>query len=275
MQKNAKRNMLRLILILVVLLLLSLCKTTSEPEIQAPAYTDKSQVENFKYEDPRSKPMTELFERLYRESASFTGDFNMKILSGEKLKESNSLEGKIFFDKDTGKVKIQLMIPLWGLVVSQIISDSETIKIKTAGQEKIHTQPMGDIFIIDPTTNKKIPIPFPVIYRSIAQNFVSEFKNSNSSLSPKENRVFLKKGTDEFKYIFYENGLASLEFNSTEKKMRAICQVPEDQRKGFHPPSKLVTRVTNLATDSDAGLVDVAIKNVKKSAKIPESTFQF
>ena len=191
--------------------------------IKDPNYTDSKQAQNLKYNDPRAKSLVEIVERLEKNSVSFTGEFSMKIQSGENLREVNNVNGKIFFDRPTGKVKIQLMEPFFGLIISQIISDSALIRIKSSGQEKIYEQPMGDIHMVDPTSRKPIVIPYPIIYFTIAQNFIEEFKSDKSYLSPADKRVLVKRGNDEYKYTFYDKGLASLEFLSPEKKMRSVC----------------------------------------------------
>lgn len=252
------------------------CSSTNEI-ITEPEYSDAKQLQNLKYSDPRAKSLVEIIERLENNSVSFTGEFSMKILSGDKLKEANTVNGKIFFDRPSGKVKIQLMEPFFGLIISQIISDNTTIQIKSSGQEKIHTQPMGDIHMIDPTSHKSIVIPFPVIYFSIAQNFTNEFKSDKSYLSPSEKKILVKRGNDEYQYIFYENGLASLQFLSKEKSIKAICQIPEKYQTGYHPPERLSTRVTDVSTEKerDTSQVDIHYKNVRRNVKIPTNTFKF
>ena len=244
-------------------------------KVNKPDFDDTSQTQNLKYKDPRAKSLVEIVEKLEKESTSFTGEFSMKILSGDKLKEANTVNGKMFFDKSSGKVKIQLMEPFFGLIISQIISDSANIRIKSSGQEKIHEQPMGDIHIVDPTSRRPIVIPYPIIYFTIAQNFIEEFKSEKSYLSPSEKRVLVKRGADEYKYFFYENGLASLEYLSEEKNIKAICQVPEQYRTGGHPPGRLTTRVTDISQNVDTSQVDIQYKNVKRNVNIPANTFNF
>ena len=203
------KHTLRILLSISIILFLGFCKTDKE-NIKDPDYTDSKQAQNLKYNDPRAKSLVEIVERLEKNSVSFTGEFSMKIQSGENLREVNNVNGKIFFDRPTGKVKIQLMEPFFGLIISQIISDSNTIRIKSSGQEKIYEQPMGDIHMVDPTSRKPIVIPYPIIYFTIAQNFIEEFKSDKSYLSPADKRVLVKRGNDEYKYTFYDKGLASL-----------------------------------------------------------------
>ena len=262
------------ILILLFFFLNSSCRSKGE-EILNPDGTKTVQRQFLKYSDPKSKPLVDLIESLERNSISFSGDFSMKIQTGEKLRESNNLNGKIYFDKLTSKVKIQLMEPFFGLIVSQIISDSENIQIKSSGRDGIHSQKMGDLYLVDPATRKQIIIPYPVIYFSIVQNFSTEFKSQNSQLSPLENRVFVKRGEDEYTYFFYDKGLASLELFSKLKNLKAISMVPENYRKGDNPPLRIITKVTDIYTSQETTLVEIQYKNIRKGILIPESTFNF
>ena len=82
---------------------------------------------------------------------------------------------------------------------------------------------------------------------------------------------------DEYKYFFYEKGLSSLEYISTERNMKAICQVPEKYRNGDHPPERLTTRVTEIngELEKDTSQVDIQYKNVRRNVTIPANTFNF
>lgn len=275
-EKKILSNFTRTLFILAFVLTLSYC-TSDKETIKEPDYTDTKQLQNLRYSDPRAKPLVEIVEKLEKNSVSFSGEFSMKILSGEKLREVNNVNGKIFFDRPTGKVKIQLMEPFFGLIISQIISDNNVIRIKSSGQEKIHEQEMGDIHMVDPTSRKPIVIPYPIIYFTIAQNFIEEFKSDKSFLSPSEKRVLVKRGKDEYKYFFYEKGLASLEYISSQRNMKAICQVPDKYRNGDHPPERLSTRVTDTSSEieKDTSQVDIQYKNVKRNVTIPANTFNF
>ena len=270
------KNILQNLFLISFLFTLNHC-TSDREVIKDEGYTDTKQLQNLRYNDQRAKSLVEIVEKLEKNSVSFTGEFSMKILSGEKLREVNNVNGKIFFDRNTGKVKIQLMEPFFGLIISQIISDNTIIKIKSSGQEKIHEQEMGDIHMVDPTSRKPIVIPYPIIYFTIAQNFIEEFKSDKSYLSPAEKRVLVKSGKDEFKYFFYEMALCSLEYISTERNMKAICQVPEKYRNGDHPPERLTTRVTEIngELEKDTSQVDIQYKNVRRNVTIPANTFNF
>jgi outer membrane lipoprotein-sorting protein len=257
-----------------LIFLLIFCFPKTE-QIKEPVFSNNKINEQYKFNDPRSKNLLSLIEGIEKNSQSFQGEFSMKIKTGENLKDTNSLNGKIFFDKNSSKVKIQLMEPFFGLIISQIISDEETIQIKSSGKDKIHTQKMGDLFLADPATKKQIIIPFPVIYYSIVQNFTKNFQNQNSFFSPSENKVKLIKDQDDLTYTFYEKGLVSLELFSKVKNLKAKSEVPENFRTGDNPALRVITIVTDIYTSKDTNYVDIQYKNLKKNITIPESTFTF
>ena len=249
------------------------CISTDEKQF-IPELNGGSQKQFYKYTDPKAKDLVRLVEDLENSSVSFTGEFSMKINSGENLKDSNSLKGKIYFDKSSGKVKIQLMEPFFGLIISQLISDGNSIQIKSSGSSNITTLRMGDILLTDPTTRKNIIIPYPVIHYSIVQNFSKEFKSNPTYLSPDEKKILVKKKSDdEYYYTFYEKGLESLEVYSKEKDLRAIATVPENYRKSDHPPSRIITRVTDR-NKKDTSRVDIQYTNIKKSVEISPQIFK-
>lgn len=250
------------------------CKSGDVKE-EAVDYAEDSKDGFFGLADKRNTEFLAFTQKLESESGSFSGDFKMQIKSGEGLNTTNNLEGKVFFDKGTKRVKIELLIPILGWKLSQIISDGEKISIQSAGESKVHNQPMGDIIILDPNTRKKIPIPFPVIYHSLTLNFSEGFKSTNTKMNPTDKKVKVIRGSDEYLYAFYEGGLDSLEFKSNQKNLQAKCKVPDSARQGAHPPPRMLTRVTEISTGKDYSTVDVQYKNMKKMSSIPGSVFQF
>ena len=88
------KHTLRILLSISIILFLGFCKTDKE-NIKDPNYTDSKQAQNLKYNDPRAKSLVEIVERLEKNSVSFTGEFSMKIQSGENLREVNNVNGKI------------------------------------------------------------------------------------------------------------------------------------------------------------------------------------
>jgi outer membrane lipoprotein-sorting protein len=261
-------------LFLVSLLFLWDCKSGGSKE-EVVDYSEDGKEGFYTVKDKRNAELLALTQKLENESTSFTGDFKMQIKSGPGLTTTNNLEGKIYFDKPSGKIKIELLMPILGWKLSQILSDGETISVQTMGEPKVHTQPMGDIVIQDPNTRKRIPIPFPVIYHSVTLNFTAGFQGDQTKMNPTEKKVRVLKGTDEYLYVFYDSGLESLEFKSTQKNLQAKCKVPDSAKTGIHPPARMITRVTEITTGNDFSSVDVQYRNMKKVASVPANIFRF
>lgn len=266
------RSILAITYMTIMLFALS-CKTEQiQEEIQ---YSDDS---TNGYYPPSHKNNTELLnltDKLEKEIQSFSGDFKMQIRSGEGLKTLNNLDGKIYFDKASRRLKIELLMPILGLKISQVISNGKQIQIQSAENPTPVTLPMGDIVIIDPSTQKKISIPFPIIYHTITLNFSNTLNSPDVRMNPKEKKIQFKSDGDTYIYTLYENGLDALEYHSAKKDLLAICKVPDSAKNGLHPPSKLLTKITEMKTGKDFSYIDIQYKNVKKTVNIPESVFRF
>ncbi|MCE9501247.1 MAG: hypothetical protein K8R21_12240 [Leptospira sp.] len=255
--------------------LLILISCTSAPDIEDVQFLSAKQKKFHPFSDKRSAPLIAMTERLDSDSQSFSGDFSIRIESGINQKEKINLDGRIFFSKRSGKIKIQLMDSLFGLIFSQVISSSDKIDIKSAGKDEIHSQPMDDIRLVDPRTKKTTIIPFPIIYYALSLGFSQEFKKNKSYFSPEENRVLVVRGKDEYQYVFSNGILDSLEFYSELKNIKAIATVRNKQGKNLHPPDALITKVANLKTDQETNLIELKFKTVKRGVEIPESVFRF
>lgn len=216
-----------------------------------------------------------LTQKLEEDIQSFSGDFKMQIKSGEGLKNVSNLDGKIYFDKPSKRLKIELLMPVLGLKVSQLISNGKNIQIQSAESPSPVTLPMGDIIILEPSSQKKISIPFPIIYYTITLNFSNTLKLPNVKINPKERKIRFIQEEDTYIYTLYDNGLDALEYHSSKKDLLAICKVPDSAKNGNHPPSKLVTRITEMKTGKDFSFIDIQYKNVKKTASIPDNVFRF
>jgi hypothetical protein len=59
-------------------------------------------------QDKRSEGLLQFVKELEDKSSSFTADFTMKVVTGS---ETNNINGKIFYEKEGKKVKIQLLDP--------------------------------------------------------------------------------------------------------------------------------------------------------------------
>jgi hypothetical protein len=225
----------------------------------------------FKPTDKRALALLEFVKDLEVKSSSFTADFSLKIVTGS---ETNNINGKIFYEKEGKKVKIQLLDPFFGAILSQILANPNQIKIKQGGNDKLHVQKMGDIVLQDPSTGKLFRIPFPIIFYSIALDFTSEFTSEGSMLNPIEKKVKVVRNTDEYLYVFYDSGLESLEYISKDKNLQAKAKVSESSKKGTHPPEKILTRVSEINTGKNISQVDIVYKNIKRAIKIPDKEFQ-
>ena len=225
----------------------------------------------FKPNDKRSLTLLEFVKDLEVKSSSFTADFSLKIVTGS---ETNNINGKIFYEKEGKKVKIQLLDPFFGAILSQILANPNLIKIKQGGNDKLHVQKMGDIVLQDPNTGKLFRIPFPIIFYSIALDFTSEFTSEGSMLNPSEKKVKVVRNTDEYLYMFYDSGLESLEYISKDKNLQAKAKVSESSKKGTHPPERILTRVSEINTGKNISQVDIVYKNIKRAMKIPDKEFQ-
>lgn len=223
--------------------------------------------------DKRNTDFLDFIRSLEEKSFSFSGDFSMKI---QVPKEPDTiLNGKIFFEKEGKKLKIQILDPFFGMILTQVIANPGIIKIKQGGNDKIYEQKMGDIQIIDPSRGKKFIIPFPVIFYSVALDFLGEFTSRDSQLNPVDRKVKVQRGTDEYLYIFYAGGLESLEMLSLNKNLQAKAKVAEDAKKGIHPPDRILVRVSEPSNGKNLSQVDLQFKNLKKQNRIPEKEFRF
>lgn len=225
----------------------------------------------FKPEDKRSISFLEFVKDLEEKSSSFTSEFSLKIVTGN---ETNAINGKIFYEKEGKKVKIQLLDPFFGAILSQILANPNTIKIKQGGNDKLHVQKMGDIVIQDPSTGKLFRIPFPIIFYSIALDFTAEFTSRESLLNPSEKKVKVTRNSDEYLYVFYDSGLESLEYRSPDKNLQAKAKVSELAKKGTHPPERILTRVSEITSGKNISQVDIVYKNIKRTTKISDKEFQ-
>ncbi|MDX1957581.1 MAG: hypothetical protein SFU98_03355 [Leptospiraceae bacterium] len=261
--------MKRLCIFILLLIVHCISKDINEEVI----YDDPSLVGYYSLKNPKNKDFQESLKQIEEKAVSFKGEFSMKIQSGENLKNTDRVNGKIFYSKEKTKMKIQLLDPFFGLVLAQIVSDDDSIKIKPMGKDKITEQPMGDINIIDPTTKRVIAIPYHVIYNTIRWNFSKVFSLGDTRLNPTEKKVVVRKQTEEFKYEFYEGGITSLEYKSIPKNLQAKCKVAQTALDGSYPPKAMTNKVTDLVSGKDTSYVEIQYKNISKNSKFTDSDF--
>ncbi|MCB1140860.1 MAG: hypothetical protein H7A24_07090 [Leptospiraceae bacterium] len=276
MYKSKSLNFISVIFLFVLISFYNGCTTPQETEGNETVEFESTADENGfqKSGSKKTLPFLDFVKELEASSDSFQGDFSLKITRYDTPEKLN-VNGKIFFEKEGRKLKIQLMDPFFGMIISQILADPNTIRIKSSGASSIHSQEMSDLTIKDPQTQKNFRIPFPVLFQTIALNFTEDFQKKDTLIHPEDKKVKLQKSGDEYFYTFYEGGLDSLEYISKEKSLQAKTKVSESAKKGAHPPEKLLTRVTDAQTGKDLSLVETRIKNIKKMSKIPDSTFRF
>lgn len=254
-------------------LLLIGCSSEKPVEVVDYKTEETKEKKELTLQDSESKEFLEFVKGLEKSTTSFSAKFQMKIQSGESLKQIDKLDGEMFFDKDTGKVKIQLADPIFGFVVTRVVSDDKNIQLKMAGVNGIHTQPMGDLKIQDPKTKKTHVIPFPVIYISITRKFIDEFRKGNTTIDLKNRIVTVKKEEEEYRYKFSETNLQNLELFSKPKNIKAVASVIERNAKFKHPPKKLGTRVTRMSDNIDTNRFEIVYSSIKRKKRIPPNVF--
>ena len=266
-------QLFRYFLLLILLVTYFNCKEKPLEKVEYETEKKTEKKAKVTIADPATKPLIDLIKNLEASANSFSAEFKMKIQSGENLEQLDKLNGQMFFDKNSGKVKIQLADPFFGLILTQVVSDNKTIKIKMAGMDKIQTQPMGDIKIQDPKTQKIHTIPFSVIYISISRKFLEEFSTGETTFDMENRIVTVNKADEEYRYKFDETNLQNLELFSKPKNIKAVASVIEKDSKNLHPPKKLGTRVTRMSDNVDTNRIEIEYLKVKRMQKIPQSVF--
>jgi hypothetical protein len=273
-----KKKLISLLSILqFVILGLYNCKKeiVNEAIPQELEYEDSSSNKSFlPPSNKKVEPFLKNIDEIESKLESFEGDLNLKIIRYD-VQEKLNISGKIFFEKEGKKLKIQLFDPFFGMIISQILADPFSIQIKGAGNDKIFSQGMENFMIKDPQTNREFRIPFPVIFQIISLNFRNEFTKPDTLINPAERKVKIKKNTDEFHYTFIDEGLDSLEYFSPEKNFQTKTKISETNQKGVHPPNKILTRITDITQSKDLSLVETNLKNLKKVKKIDDKIFRF
>ncbi|MEM7180382.1 MAG: hypothetical protein AAF518_05690 [Spirochaetota bacterium] len=240
-------------------------------------YIQYGQKKYYRFDSPKSQPLVELLRELEGKVTSFTSDFTMVLQTGKGLREERVLDGKLYFDKEKQRMRVNLMAEalFFKITVAEVIADPQTIQLKRLNDKKPYVQPMGNIEMQDPNTKKIISIPFQVIYHSISLKFLEEFQNGNSFFSPEEKRVLVKRDGDVYQYVFSANGLEALDYASEGNNVKAISKVTAKDTKGLHPPQKIQTRATEFKTGEDTGLIDIKYRNVRRGIKVQDSWFRF
>ncbi|GBF48731.1 hypothetical protein LPTSP4_02310 [Leptospira ryugenii] len=205
---------------------------------------------------------------------SFRGEFTMKIQVLVPKKETFLVDGKIFFSKEKGLLKIQLMDTFFGLIFSELIASPTEISIKPSGSNKAFNQPMGDIVIQDPNTKKNIQLPFPVIYQYLSGTFQNEITSPKARFMAKEGRILLEKKDGIYEYFFEESLPIRIELSSPARGLKAVSIVQEKDRVNAHPAKAVLSKVISLSDDKENALILLTMKKINKT-EVPINTFTF
>ena len=254
------------------------CQTvTPQKQKEVIDYIQYEQKKYYRFDSPKSKPLVNLLQQLEGKVTSFTSDFTMVLQTGKGLRDERVLTGKLYFDKEKQRMRVNLMAQalFFPIKVAEVIADPKTIQIKRLSDSRPHILPMGNIEMKDPQTNKVITIPFQVIYHSISLKFLEEFQTGNSFFSPEDKRVLVKRDGDVYQYLFSPTGLEALDYASKKNNVKAISKVTAKDKKSLHPPQKIQTRATEFQTGEDTGLIDIKYRNVRRGVTVRDSWFRF
>jgi WD40 repeat protein len=237
------------------------CNSLDEVDPDNLEFSGDSQVKYYKIDDRRNSEFLLEISSMQEQHTSFISNFSLRIDRVSPSKESFHADGKIWFLKETGQVKIQLMDNFFGIVLTEVLAEPNQIQVKTSQDKTIHSQPMGDLAIYDPGKKKNIVIPFPVIYYSITGDFIKEFRSSRSFFSPDEKRVLVKKSGDEFEYFFDDKRLITLEWTSQNKSVKAVSRAGE---KPSVPSEILTTKVLDLTQDKETVVIQTRLRSIQR-----------
>lgn len=247
------------------------CKTA---DIAEENFSDKARSGYFPKNSGPARELLRELEPIFSKYNSFQGDFSMQIQTTSPNKQNVFLDGRIYLSQESGKVKIQLMDNFMGLLFSELIATKERIEIKAAQSPKPISQPMGDILLVDPNSQKPILMPFPIIYQYLTGDFRKEIESPKARFQAQEKRIFLERQDGQYEYFFSENSLERIELVSEVRGIRAFSSVKEKEVGNLHPPKSILTKVSSLKDEKETAMVLIKMKKVKRGL-VPDSVFQF
>lgn len=247
------------------------CRTLEEIRPEDVEFAEKAQARYFSLQDKRNQEFWEFVQVLEARHESFSANFSMRIDRVSPHKESFHADGRIWFLKDTGQIKIQLMDNFFGMIFSEVIASPGEIQVKSSQDQKIHIQPMGDLGLYDPGKKKMITIPFPVIYYSITGGFGDLFEKNRAVLNPDERRAMVRSQGDEFEFVFDDQRLLSLQWNAPSKNMKAVARAGT---KPNIPSEHLTTKVMEMGSDRETVVIQTKLRSIQKK-KPPVGLFRF
>ncbi|PJZ76073.1 hypothetical protein [Leptospira neocaledonica] len=245
------------------------CVTTDIEEIN---FRQKGKIKFWSAKSKEGSKYLDLLRKLEESNTSYTGEFDIRIQNFFPKKDVFSLAGKIFYDRPTGKMQIELTDKLFGISVSKVFSDGQTIRIKTVSVDKIHEQTMDDIILSDPSTGKQTVVPFPVIYYLLSNRNAELFKPQWTLVQPTDGIVLVRKPGEEWTYYTGENGIRSVEWDSSGKNVKAVTSV---QGEVDFPPKTTITRIVSRADGADQNRIEIKMKKVSRTDKLNQVVFGF
>ncbi len=256
--------------ILFIILLLQ-CKTTSVEDIN---FIGKDTSKYTSANDPMAKSLLAGIASQTENFSSFRGEFSMNIQVLVPKKDTFNVDGKVFYSKSGGLLKIQLMDTFLGLIFSELIASPTEILIKPSGQNNPTSQPMGDIYLQDPNTKKVIQLPFPVIYQYLSGSFQTEILTPKAKFLTKESRILVDKKDGLYEYFFENNLPSRIELSSQVRGIKAVSLVKEKDPKHVHPAKTILSKVMTLENEKDNALILITMKKIVKT-EIADSIFKF
>ncbi|TGL91043.1 hypothetical protein EHQ76_20740 [Leptospira barantonii] len=241
------------------------------PQIEEISFPDKGNLKFLSSKNPDAAKILKSVRDLEMKNSSYSGEFSMRIENFVPKKESFSADGKIYYDKPSGKMYIELSDPFFGMIVSRVYTDGNSIHIKTANSGP-QVLPMGDILLSDPSGKKKSTIPFPVLYSLLANNSSGLAGDDPTFVNLSEKAILVKKPGEDITFWMTEFGISSVELLSKKSNLKAITKV---QGTVSFPPKTTITRIVEPTTNLDRNKIEIKMKKVALSETIPASKFQF
>ncbi|TGK01092.1 hypothetical protein EHO59_11565 [Leptospira semungkisensis] len=252
-----------------VSILFANCATT---EIEEIPFRQKGKIKFWSAKSKDGQKYLDGLRKLEETNTSYSGEFDIRIQNFFPKKDVFSLSGKIMYDKPTGKMQIELTDKLFGISVSKVFTDGNTIRIKTASVDKVHEQPMDDIVLSDPNTGKQTIVPFPVIYYLLSNRNAQLFKPEWTIVQPTEGIVLVRKPGEEWTYYTKEKGIYSVEWDSSGKNVKAVTNVQGELE---FPPKVTVTRIVSRTDGSDQNRIEIKMKKVNRTDSLNQVVFGF
>ncbi|WP_419720365.1 hypothetical protein [Leptospira licerasiae] len=245
------------------------CVTTDIEEV---TFRQKGKIKFWSARSKEGSKYLEGLRKLEESNTSYSGEFDIRIQNFFPKKDVFSLAGKIFYDKPTGKMQIELTDKLFGISVSKVYSDGQSIRIKAVSVDKIHEQAMDDIVLSDPSTGKQTVVPFPVIYYLLSNRNAELFKPQWTLVQPNDGIVLVRKPGEEWTYYTAENGIRSVEWDSSGKNVKAVTSV---QGEVEFPPKTTITRIVSRTDGADQNRIEIKMKKISRTDKLNHIVFGF